>query len=149
MLVRINFDEVDSAGGPAKLPEGEYLCVCASARGMDEPSSHWLVTWRVADGPLTGSTVADRFFFTVGALPRLKLLFDCLGLRTTGEQEVDPHMLRGRKCWVSVEDDEYEGKQRSKVPFAGYRRYAEPKTPAPEYPTAKEVVKEEEDDFPF
>ena len=60
----------------------------------------------------------------------LKLLLGALGIDTSGEVEVSPEILQGRRCTVDVVIDAYvksdgtEGKA-NQVPFAGYHAIEE------------------------
>ena len=123
----VDFREVKDAGEFTPIPEGSYIVEIQSAEEDEtkKGDDRLNLRLRVAAGEHEGAVVFDRFHFSPRALPRLKLLLKALGVDTSGEVEVTPALLEGRRCTVDVVIDSYvksDGSeaQSNTVPFAGY-----------------------------
>lgn len=125
----INWDDVEDAG---MIPPGKYICRVIIAEELlpdDRGSKYrWDVRFEVLFGDERGREFHDSFFFTERALPRLKLLYECCGLRTTGRARIDPDDLKGQTVQVTVGVEKYvdrqtgERKEGRKVPYNGYEK---------------------------
>ena len=68
----------------------------------------WKLRFEVLDGEYRGRYIFDNMVFSDAALKRVKLICSRLGLDVSGEVELTPEVIMGRKCWVTVETEEYE-----------------------------------------
>jgi hypothetical protein len=125
----VDFTGVADANEFTPVPEGTYT---VEVDQVDEEVSQkgdelLKVRLHVIEGEHAGALVFDRLYFSQRALPRVKLVLDAMGLSTSGEVDVTPGLLLGRKCRVDVTVDTYikrdgsEGKATS-IPYAGYHR---------------------------
>jgi len=126
-MPRIDFTNVGAASEYAPLPEGDYRCQLSDieldrTRSGDE---RWKLRWTVLEGAHAGRLIFDSLVFTPKALPRVKLLCDCIAVAVDGVVDLEPVMLVDKQAVVSVYQDEYtsdQGQTRvsNKVPFDGY-----------------------------
>ena len=131
-MPKLNFDQVEEVQDFSPLPDGKYLC---QLNDIEESSTQyndemWKVRFEVIDGEDAGRMIFDNLVFSKAALKRVKLICSRLGLDVSGEVDLTPELLKGRKCYVSATTEEYqeeEGrtKKRNVVPFAGYERISE------------------------
>ena len=125
--MQINFDEIDSIGEYQPVPEGTYVCRVArvdearSSRGDDM----WKLRLEIEDGEHAGRVIFDRLVFSPRAMPRVKRICQCLGVRVEGQLELTADMLVGRRCQVRVLVGDYidqdgEARTNNTVPYDGY-----------------------------
>ena len=170
MTIKIDFDEVDDHEEFGVLPEGEYLCeveACEEKTGKTSGEPYWNLKMAVIEGEHENRIIFDKLFFTEGALKRTKLVFKRLGVDVSGEQNYEEEELVGRQAYVTAAIEQYEGKDKNVVPFAGYRSIEddeedadepkkETKKPSGKKTTGKKTSKpkpkpepiDEEDDIP-
>lgn len=144
----IDFPKIRNAKDFSPLPEGKYLCqlteiVEATTRYGDEM---WKLHFKVIKGEYTGRIIFDNMVFSKAALGRVKLICSRLGLDTSTEIDITTDLLRGCKCYISVEIQDYKDKKgytkkRNVIPFAGYEQVGD-------IEEVQEEV-EEEEDLPF
>ena len=156
--MKINFDDSAEPVAMAPPPPGKYRCRLEFAEEEWSQSGQpfWRLSWLVLDGTHRGLHIVDRLYFSSKALPRVKILFACLGLETEGTVDLEPQDLAGRKCIVEAEADQYSDAQGNvrhgvRVPFRGYAPIDEDTLPAT---GPKPIEKDEEpgdrdDDLPF
>ena len=128
-MPKIDFSKVDDVQDFSPLPDGKYLCRLSE---IEESSTQygdemWKLRFEVIQGEHIGRFIFDNMVFSEAALKRVKLICSRLGLDVSGEIDLTPSLLEGRKCYVSVLTEEYEDnegniKKRNIVPFAGYER---------------------------
>ena len=131
-MPKVDFSNVEDAQDFSPLPEGKYLCQLndieeASTQYNDEM---WKLRLEVIDGEHAGRMLFDNLVFSKAAMKRVKLICSRLGLDVSGEVDLTPELLKGRKCYVSAVTEEYQDeegrtKRRNVVPFAGYERISE------------------------
>ncbi len=123
----INFGNVDDVEDFSPIPPGDYLCevdeVEEDTTQFGDPM--WRLRLVVQGGEYAGRCIFDNLVLSEAAKPRAKLICSRMGLDVSGEIDLQPAMLKGRTCAVSVEIKEYpdsEGniKTCNAVPFAGY-----------------------------
>jgi len=110
-------------------------------------TTYWNLNLEVVNGAFAGKWLYDSLFFSQKALPRFKMACKALGLNVKGEAEITPQQLIGKKALVDIEIDNYDGKKRNKVAYAGYHK-ADSGVASP---SASEVFGEpgSTDDLPF
>lgn len=128
-MPKVDFSKVDDVQDFSPLPDGKYLC---QASEIEEATTQyddemWKLKFEVVEGEHKGRFIFDNLVFSEAALKRAKLICSRLGLDVSGEVELTPSMLKGRRCYLSVLTEEYEDsegktKKRNVVPFAGYEK---------------------------
>jgi hypothetical protein len=128
-MPRIDFSQVEDANGYSPLGEGQYLCRLADVEQTKTQygDEMWKLRFVVDDGPSSGRYIFDNLVFSAAAMKRAKLICSRLGLDVSGEVDLVPSMITGRRCYVTVGIEEYGDKEgntkaRNVVPFAGYER---------------------------
>lgn len=123
----IDFSKVDDVKDFEPLPDDRYLCRIIeikedSTQGGDEM---WKLTHEILEGKYSGRRVFDRLVFSEKAMKRVKLILSRLGLDVSGEVALEPSMIKGKRCWVEVRQEDYDDgegntKMRNVVTFSGY-----------------------------
>ena len=126
-MPRINFATIDSVSDFAPLPDGDYVCSLADIETdvtrAGDPM--WKLRWAVESGEYAGRILFDNLAFSAKAMPRVKLICASCGLDVSGEVDLEPTMLLGKRASVSVfieefRDDQGAAKVRNRIPFGGY-----------------------------
>ena len=133
---KIDFSKIEDVQDFTPLPDGKYICQLteieeATTQYDDEM---WKLRFEVIEGKFIGRLVFDNLVFSEAAMKRAKLICSRLGLDVSGELDITPKLLEGRKCVVSVVTEEYEDvegntKRRNIIPFAGYDRISDAGSP--------------------
>ena len=120
--MKLDFKKIPDVQEFPPIPEGQYLCQLESVEESATQTGNemWTVRFVVEDGPHRGRYLWDRLVFSDAAFPRVKLFASSLGIDVSGELDFNPQLVTGRSCYVTVGIEEYEGKQRNKVPFHGF-----------------------------
>lgn len=128
-MPKVDFTKVDDVQDFTPIPDGKYPCRLAD---IEEARTHsgdemWRMRFQVAEGPHAGRIVFDNLVFSDAAMKRVKLICSRLGIDVSGELDLEPGMLKGRTCLLTVQTEEYEDnegrpRKRNVVPFAGYER---------------------------
>ena len=123
----VDFDEVADAEDFSPLPAGAYVC---RVSGVEEKMSQagnemWNLKLVVEEGEYVGRYLFDNLVFVGKALPRVKLVCSRLGIDVSGQVNLLPEMLMGKRARVTVGIEPYidehgAQKRRNVVPFAGY-----------------------------
>jgi len=123
--VSIDFSDTNSREGKkgnrsAHVPEGDYLVKCVKAEltksSGEKKSPEIKVTYRFVNGKQKGKQIIDDLYLTEGALWRLRATLEGMGIPVPSKKvNVDPARMVGKTLGVSIEDDEYDGKVRSRV----------------------------------
>jgi len=114
----IDFDGVPDAEDFSPVPPGKYL---SRVKFVEEKSeTEWKLTFEVIEGEHSGRLLFDHIYFTEKSKPRIKLITSRMGIATDGKVDLQPHMFEGKNVYITTELDSYEGKERNKIPFAGY-----------------------------
>jgi len=126
-MPKVDFSKVDDVQDFVQLPDGKYLCQVneieeATTQYADEM---WKIRFEVIEGKYAGRFIFDNMVFSEAAMKRVKFICSRLGLKVSGELDLTPGLLEGRKCYVSVLSEKYKNsegkiKKRNVVPFAGY-----------------------------
>lgn len=151
-MPKIDFSNVDDVQDFSPLPDGKYLCQLS---GIEKTSTQngdemWKLRFEVVQEDHIGRLIFDNMVFSEAALKRVKLICSRLGLDVSGELDITPHLLEGRRCYISVLTEEYEDnegkiKKRNVVPFAGYERAEN----SGEDSGKKSTQDDSEEDLPF
>ena len=132
-MPRINFATVDAIADFAPLPDGEYTCSLADIETditrAGDPM--WKLRWAVESGEFAGRILFDNLVFSPKAMPRAKLICASCGLDVTGEVDLEPSMLMGKRARVTVYVEEFRddagiAKVRNRIPFGGYASIGSP-----------------------
>jgi len=128
-MPKIDFSKVEDVQDYTPLADGKYLCKLSEVEEAETQygDEMFKLRFEVVQGEHTGRIIFDNMVFSEAAMKRVKLICSRLGLDVSGEIDVKPSMLEGRKCYVSVITEEYEDsegktKKRNVIPFAGYER---------------------------
>ena len=128
-MPKIDFSKVEDVQDYTPLADGKYLCKLSEVEESETQygDEMFKLRFEVVQGEHTGRIIFDNMVFSEAAMKRVKLICSRLGLDVSGEIDVKPSMLEGRKCYVSVITEEYEDsegktKKRNVIPFAGYER---------------------------
>lgn len=134
--MELNFDEIESIGEYTPVPEGTYRCRVADVKEAQTSRGYpmWRLRLEIEEGEHAGRAIFDRLVFSPAALRRVKRVCQCLGLDTTGRQDLTPDMLVGRLCQVHAVVEDYidqDGEARSSntIPFDGYAPVSDDGTP--------------------
>jgi hypothetical protein len=125
--MKINFAEVQNASEYEPVPDGSYV---VEIEDVEETATKngddmFRLKHRVIEGDQKGRCVFDNVPLTQAAWPRLKLILESVGVEVSGEVDVVPSLLVGRRCRVEVRTTSFvdkKGKEakRNEVPFRGY-----------------------------
>ena len=151
---KVNFgnvpEEIKSGGGrAAHVPPGDYLLkiVEADYRENKKDSGHHF-SWRfsIASGKYKGKTVYDITALKPDALWNLRnLIHAATGKNVAGKVvNFDPESLYGKIVAATLEDDEYDGKVKSRP--VDYRPKSELKTSDDDEDEEDEDEEEEEEE---
>ena len=123
--LKVDFSGVDPdirrGGGAAHIPEGDYLAKIVSSEIREsEKSGSRYISWKLAI--TTPAEFKGKQIYTIASLkPEALWNFRNLIHAATGKNvagkaiNVDTSALEGKVIAITVEDDEYEGKVRSRV----------------------------------
>ena len=86
----------------------------------------WKLRWAIEGGEHQGRLLFDNMVFNDRAMPRVKLICNVLGLDVSGEVDLEPEMLIGRRAMIETYIEEYTDsngaqKARNAIPWDGYR----------------------------
>lgn len=114
------------------IPEGEYLFKVLE---VEDKATQVRIKFVGMDGAAKGRWVRDSLFATPKALPRLLDAAQAMGVDCGGDEvDLSEATLINKLVYLTVKDDKYEGRKRSKVDFNGYRAYAqEPQFQPPKF----------------
>ena len=128
-MPKIDFSKVEDVQDYTPLADGKYLCKLSEVEEAETQygDEMWKLRFEVVQGDHIGRFIFDNMVFSAAAIKRVKLICLRLGFDASGEIDLKPSLLKGRKCYVSVLTEEYEDregktKKRNVVPFAGYER---------------------------
>jgi hypothetical protein len=117
--MQIDFTGVEGKKGARRVPEGDYLMEIADYsvdhKKDDETNQFVKVEYKILQGPTKGSW---NEIFNLGktSLWRLRNFLEAVGFTIPSSAVSVPfEKLIGRKVAMTIGDDEYEGKTRSKA----------------------------------
>lgn len=123
--VVVDFSDTESRGGKkggrsAHLPEGDYTAKVKAAEfghSSEKETPGIMMTW-VITGPNSskGKTIRDSLWLSDKALWRVRQTLEALGLQVPSKKvKVNPKSMIGKEAAITLEDEEWEGKVRSRV----------------------------------
>jgi hypothetical protein len=123
--VVVDFSDTESRGGKkggrsAHLPEGDYTAKVREAEfghSSEKETPGIMMTWLIT-GPNSakGKTIRDSLWLSDKALWRVRQTLEALGLQVPSKKvKVNPKSMVGKEAAITVEDEEYEGKVRSRI----------------------------------
>jgi Protein of unknown function (DUF669) len=123
--VVVDFTDTESREGKkgsrsAHLPEGDYTAKVKEAKlgkSSEKETPGILMTW-IITGPkkYKGKTIRDSLWLSDKALWRVRQTLEALGVPVPSKKvKVDPRKMVGKEAAITLEDEEYEGKVRSRV----------------------------------
>ena len=154
MAIEVDFSDVKELGSYTCPPAGTYACkVVKATEGQTTKGTAKIdISFEIVEGEFAGCRIYDGFFFTEKAYPRLKTVFNVLGLNAGGKITISEEKLLGKTCMIETEVDEYvdskgQDRQKAKATYNGYKAWApEPLKPG-ELPKAKDNTGDFSEDF--
>jgi type III secretory pathway component EscV len=122
--VVVDFSGTDSRGGKkgarsARVPPNDYAVKVIDAKmskSPDKETPEIRVTYRITRGKYKGKTIIDDLYLTPKALWRVRQTYEACGVKVPSKKvRLNPSALENKECAITVEDDEYENKVRSRV----------------------------------
>lgn len=123
--VVVDFSDTESRGGKksgrsAHLPEGDYTAKVQAAKfdhSSDKGTPGIFVTWVVTSPKkYQGKTLRDPLWLSDKALWRVRQTLEALGVEVPSKKvKVNPKTMVNKEAAITLEDEEYEGKVRSRV----------------------------------
>jgi hypothetical protein len=130
-MTKINFSHVPDVSNPPPLPDGTYDCCLV---GIDKGVSRfgdplWKLRWSVESGEYAGRPLFGNLVFSPKAMPRVKRICESCGMDVSGELDLEPTMLMGKRArittYVKLVTDQYgASKARNEIPYDGYAAIA-------------------------
>lgn len=114
--ISVDFEGVSAGSG---VPDGTYTVSVeeVSVETSDNSGEDYL-SWKfkVVGGKMSGRSLYDNTSLQPQALWRLRRVLEALGIEVPdGTMDIDPDELIGLECDVEVANEDYQGKQRSRV----------------------------------
>ena len=93
-----------------------------SSKQSKAGDERWWVQMTMHDGEFAGQTIYDGWTWqaTGKGAGRMKLICKAFGFNADEENDYTPEAFAGRLVQIEAIEEEYEGKTRTKVAFAGY-----------------------------
>lgn len=112
--VNVDFTGVESFNRPS---EGQHVVKIVSAEMKQSQGGNDMivVTYEVTKGSDKGARCIENYPLAENALWKLKGLLQAIGMKCDGKVRLDLDKLIGKVCIITVSDEEYEGKIRSRV----------------------------------
>jgi hypothetical protein len=111
--------EIRRGGGSKHIPEGDYLVkiVSADLKSTDEGTKYFAWKFQVAKGDEKGAPLYNNTSLQPHALFGLRNLIHAVTGKNVAGKAVnfDPETLYGKVIAVTVEDEEYKDKMRSRI----------------------------------
>lgn len=122
-MPKFDFTETPDRAEFEPVPEGEYLCVVSRVDEKETQAGDtmWGIGLEILEGEHKGRLIFDNLVFVASCKPRLKVVFHRFGFPVDEPFDASPSDLEGKRIYVTTEIEEYNGKDRNKVTFAGYR----------------------------
>lgn len=115
--VLIDFSDVDTQQRRRKIPSGDYAFrITEIEDGEGEKGPYWTVISEVTSGKYEGFKDWSRYSFSQKALWKLAQLLTACGIEVSKKKmNLRKKDLIGLEFGASVEEEEYEGKVRSRI----------------------------------
>ena len=112
--VNVDFTGVESFNRPS---EGQHVVkiVSADMKQSQGGNDMIVVTYEVTKGSDKGARCIENYPLAENALWKLKGLLQAISMKCDGKVRLDLDKLIGKVCIITVSDEEYEGKIRSRV----------------------------------
>ena len=112
--VKVDFSGVESFQRPS---EGEHVAKIVSAELKQSQGGNDMivVAFEVTKGQDKGSRVFENYPLVENALWKLKGMLQAIGMKCDGKVQLDLDKLIGKVCIISVADEEYDGRIRSRL----------------------------------
>lgn len=146
MTLEMDLGGVEAWEAGSILPPGRHLVKVVEASEGKSASGHPQLELKLeaTDGEYAGGTIRDWITFSAKAAGRVKQVLLALGwAELDGKVSVNPDDVVGRKAWIVVRTEPYDGKDRSKV--MAY----EAADGAESTPSASNGAKADDEDLPF
>lgn len=113
---KVDFSGVQSSGR-RKIPSGDYrFKITEITEHEGDAGDYWRVVSEITEGKYKGFKDYSNYSFSTKALWKLKQLLEALGIDVPESRMlVKPGDLLGLEYGASTEDEEYNGKVRSKI----------------------------------
>src|ERR1700760_1204298 len=114
-VVSVDFTGVEAGGRPC--PDGTWKAEITSLAQEESSTGNPMIVgkYKVLNGKGKGALLFDNLSLQPQALFRLKALCDACGVEADSAVDLDLDDLVGTEIVVDVENEEYEGKKRSRV----------------------------------
>lgn len=106
------------SGGSRRFPEGDYVVeITKVEKGTSQyGNSQLIVTYTITEGKFEGKTIKDYMQLTEKSLWRVGNLLDAVGIKWSKKKfKLPSDDLLGKELGVTLTDDEYNGKIKSKI----------------------------------
>jgi hypothetical protein len=123
--VVVDFSDTESRGGKkggrsAHLPEGDYTAKVRSAEfghSSEKETPGIMMAWVITSPKeYKGKTLRDSLWLSDKALWRVRQTLEALGLQVPSKKvKVNPKSMIGKEAAITVEDEEYDNKVRSRI----------------------------------
>jgi hypothetical protein len=97
--------------------EGRHLAALCAAEDKETQSGDTMIVaqFEILTGASKGSKVYENFPLTPKALWKLKQYMEALGVKADGKLKINTDKLMGRRCFIDVNHEEYDGKLRARI----------------------------------
>lgn len=123
-IVTVDFSDTESRGGKkgarsSYVPPNDYAVKVTRAelsKSSEKETPGIRVFFKVTQGKYKGKELMDNLWLTKKSLWRVRQSLEAMGVKVPSDKfKVDPKALVGKECGVTVDDEEYENKIRSRV----------------------------------
>lgn len=123
-VVEVDLSDVESRGGAKggggkRYPEADYAVKVMKAevtKSRDKQTPEVKITYKITQGAHKGGTIIDDLYLTPGAMWRYRQTLEAMGIKIPkGKFKLEVMKLKNRELAVTLSDDEYDGKIRSRV----------------------------------
>lgn len=122
--VEVNFSDTESRGGSkgmrsAQVPPNDYAVKVIKAElttSSEKETPGIRVVFKITQGKYKGKELVDNLWLTKKSLWRVRQALEAMGITVPSSKfKVEPSKLVGTTCAITVDDEEYDGKVRSRV----------------------------------
>lgn len=117
--LKVDFTGVEAGKGSRRYKPGDYgvkVIKAEVSKKDDDKKPYVIFTMKFLDGKYKGKEIRHYCYLTAAALWKLRNTLEAMGMKVPSKPvNVDLKKTINKKLGISVEDDEYEGKIRSKI----------------------------------
>jgi Protein of unknown function (DUF669) len=117
--VKVDFSDVEDGPKASRVEPGDYILVCKKAEKAKASSGNTMVNFELKvkePASAKGSTVYHTSVLTPKSLWNLRNIMIAMGLKAPKKAlTIDLDDFKGKAFGATVDDEEYEGKTRSKI----------------------------------